>query len=343
MVLRENLRSTVAGFLGAIVVLGVLLWLVGFDRTVAVMAGARPSVLLAVALASLGWLLAWAMSLRTVLASLGIDIPASTAFLVFAAATFANNVTPFGQAGGEPFSALLIAEVSDEEYETGLAAIASVDALNFVPSVFLALVGLGFFAATVTLDDSLEVAAGALVVLMTAVSTIAYLVWRYRETVEHGAARIVTPLLALVARVIPGRSPPGRADVVARIDGFFATIDRIADDRRRLAQALGFSALGWLGLMCSLWLSLYAVLGHGVVFAAVMLAVPLGSIASITPLPGGLGGIETVLVAMLVPTTGLEATTIAAAVVLHRAASYWLPILVGGAAASALGSKSVPG
>jgi len=179
--------------------------------------------------------------------------------------------------------------------------------------------------------------------LTVAVSVVAYAVWRYRETVERLAATVVTPILGVPARILPGRSPPDRADVERRIDGFFGTIERIASDRRRVLTALTFSALGWLGLMTSLWLSLYAIEGQGVVFAAVLLAVPMGSVASITPLPGGLGGIEAVLITLLVPTTGLEATAIAGAVVIHRAASYWLPVLIGGGAASALGVKVGPG
>lgn len=342
MVGEEDLRATVAGFLGGAVVLGVLFWLVGVESIVAHVSTARPPILLGVLAAALGWLFAWGLSLRTVLGGLGIDLTVRQSFLVFAAATFANNVTPFGQAGGEPFSGLLISRVSDSEYETGLAAIASVDALNFLPSVFLAIVGLGYFATTVTLGDRLEVAGGTLTALIIIVTAVAYLGWRYRETVETGAARFVTPIVGIPARLLPRRSPPAKADVERRIVGFFHTIERIAGDRRRILQALSLSALGWLALMTSLWLSLYSILGYGVVFAAVLLAVPMGSIASVTPLPGGLGGIEAVLIALLVPTTSLDAPTVTGAVVIHRAASYWLPILIGGGAASALGVKAGP-
>jgi len=44
-----------------------------------------------------------------------------------------------------------------------------------------------------------------------------------------------------------------------------------------------------------------------------------------------------VLVALLVPTTALDPATAGAAVVLHRTATYWLPTLVGGGVAAALG------
>jgi uncharacterized membrane protein YbhN (UPF0104 family) len=69
--------------------------------------------------------------------------------------------------------------------------------------------------------------------------------------------------------------------------------------------------------------------------------VPVGAIASVTPLPGGLGGIEAVLIALLVPLAGVSGATAAAAVVIHRGAIYWLPTLVGAGVSSALGAQRV--
>ncbi len=333
-------RATAAGFLGGVVVLAALLLVVGADRVVGAVAGADPVLVGAVVVFALGWLFAWGLALQSVLAALGIAISALVAFMVFAAATFANNVTPFGQAGGEPLSALLISKVTDSEYETGLAAIASVDAINFVPSIGLATLGLGFYAVTTTLGDRLEVVGVSIGLLTAAIVTAVVLGWRYRSAVERGVTRVVTPVVRTAERLFPGRTPTTREAVADRVAGFFETIGRIAGDRRRLTTALAFSTLGWIGLTVSLWLSLLS-LGHGVAFAAAMLAVPAGSVASITPLPGGLGGVETVQIALLAGVTGVGVEAVTAAVLVHRVATYWLPILVGGAASSALGVSQV--
>jgi uncharacterized protein (TIRG00374 family) len=101
---------------------------------------------------------------------------------------------------------------------------------------------------------------------------------------------------------------------------------------------MGFSALGWIALSTSLWLSLYA-LGHAVPFAATLFVVPVGSIAGITPLPGGLGGLEAVFIALLVPTAGVPASVATAAVLIHRGATYWFPTLVGGGVAATIGAQ----
>ncbi|WP_135821470.1 lysylphosphatidylglycerol synthase transmembrane domain-containing protein [Halostella litorea] len=330
-------RAKVAGFVGATAMLAALLWVAGVDDVVAALGQASLPVVGLVVAVALCWLLAWGLALRTVLGGLGIPLSVPRSFLVFSGAMFANNVTPFGQAGGEPVTALLISRATDSEYETSLAAIASVDALNFVPSIGFALMGVAYMATEVTFDARLEYAAASVGALAVALPAVAYVGWRHRYRVERAAVRVVTPVVQLVGRLIPRRSPPTADALERRIDGFFRTIERVGADRRTLLLALAFSALGWFAQMCSLWLSLYA-LGHPVSFGAVMLAVPLGSVAGVTPLPGGLGGIEAVLAALLVPTTGLPLATVSAAVVVHRAATYLLSTAIGGGVAVASGA-----
>ncbi len=338
MIRGDTLRATLIGFGGALSVLAVLFWLVGVDDILAALSMARLSVLLVVVAVATCWLSAWGMSLRTVLGVLGAPVTVPAAVLVFAGATFANNVTPFGQAGGEPISALFISRISDSEYETGLAAIASVDALNFVPSIGLALVGLGYFATTITFGRHLEFAAFAVFGLAIAVPILVYLGWRNRYRLETVAVEALTPLLQTIWGLIPRRSPPSREALERRIEGFFTAVERVATNPKGLALALSFSAAGWVGLAISLWLSLFA-LGYTVPLAVVLVAIPAGAIAGITPLPGGLGGVELVLIALVSATTvGISTATIVAAVAIHRGATYWLPTIAGGGIAAVLAS-----
>jgi uncharacterized protein (TIRG00374 family) len=60
--------------------------------------------------------------------------------------------------------------------------------------------------------------------------------------------------------------------------------------------------------------------------------VPASTIAGFVPTPGGLGGVETALVVLLValaPLTGGEAFAVAT---IYRVASYWFALVIGGAA-----------
>jgi uncharacterized protein (TIRG00374 family) len=332
-----DVRATVAGFVGAVLVLAVLAALVGVRELVATLSMARPWLIGAVLIAASFWLLAWALALRTILGTLGGRLSVIQSVGVYAGVLFSNNVTPFGQAGGEPVSALLISEVAETEYETALASIASADALNFVPSTALSLVGIAYFSVVATAgSEALRWASVAAIGLAVVLPAVGFLGWRNRRRLEAAIGRTVTPVARAVGRWMPRTAPPTRAGVERRVGGFFESIETVGTDRSTLLFALGLSALGWLAQATALWLSLYA-LGVTAPVAAVLVAVPVGAIASVTPLPGGLGGIEAVLVGLLVPLAGISGATAAAAVVLHRGAIYWLPTLLGGGVASAVG------
>lgn len=331
--------STFVGFLAALTVLSAVVWYIGIHDILGALQQADRSVLLLILLIATIWLSAWGLALWTVLRAIGTPVSAPKAIFVFAASVFANNVTPFGQAGGEPVSAMFISSVTDSEYESGLAAIASVDTLHFVPSITCAIVGFVYVVAgAAQLTQDVLVAAAGAVVLVAAILTIAALGWRNQHRVEVVLVRSVTPILAAVGRVVPRRSPPDRGDIERRVGVFFDAIGRVANDRRTLLTAMAFSAVGWVALSTSLWLSLYA-LGYAVPFAATLFVVPVGSIAGVTPLPGGLGGVESVFIALLTPTAGVSATVATAAVLIYRGATYWLPTLFGGGAATVIGTQ----
>lgn len=340
-----SLRTTLAGFVGAIVVLIALFSLVGIGRIIDALSQANPLIVTIIPLVAVVWLVSWGLLLRVVISVLDGRLSVVSSVLIYTAAVFANNITPFGQAGGEPVSAYLISNATDSEYETGLAAITSVDAIHFVPSLSLAALGLVSFAATTALNRQLRIAGVIVVGLAIIIFAIVTLVWRFRIRVETAVVRVVMPVAGTIARLVPNRDPPDRDAISARVEGFFASVERVATDRKSLVLAFGFATSGWIALAGILWLSLFS-LGQSVPFSIVLLVVPLGSIASITPLPGGLGGIESVLVALLVSMTVIEPGVAGAAVLLHRTASYWLPTLVGGIVASILGvqprSQSVP-
>lgn len=330
--------ATLAGFGVAIVVFAVMFWLIGAERILDALTRAdRPLVGLVFAL-MLGWIVAQGLALWVVLRVLSVSMRVVDSVLVFAGAAFANNVTPFGQAGGEPIAALLISDASDADYETSLAAIAGADALNFVPSTSIGLLGAAVYATTTTLSRRLRFAVGSVAVFGIAIVVVALIVWRYRDAVEALVVRVATPPLLLLARVVPRVSTPGPERIEEGFDDFFAAIDRIAADRRGLAVALALSTLGMALQGTAMWLT-FRALGATIPIYVPFFVIPVGTMASIGPTPGGLGGIESVHVLLLTATTSVGAPVVAAAVVIHRVGGFWLTMIVGGGSMAALQAR----
>ncbi|MBP2250786.1 hypothetical protein J2754_001103 [Halarchaeum solikamskense] len=99
--LDSRRRAAVVGFLVAALVLAGPFWLAGAGEVAAELAAADLGLIALVGVAALTWLGAWAFALRLVLGAIGPTLPYGDSVLVYAAASFANNVTPFEQVGGD--------------------------------------------------------------------------------------------------------------------------------------------------------------------------------------------------------------------------------------------------
>ena len=329
-------RTLLLGAVAAIAVLAALSVAAGVDRVAAALAAADPALVAAAAALGLCWLASWSLMLRGVLGALGVSLSPWAAFRVYSGAAFANNVTPLGQAGGEPVAAALIATVTDARYETGLVGIASVDVLNVVPSVSLVVLGVGSYAATAAVGERVGFAVASAVGLIAAIVVTIALVWRYRASVVDRVPGTVGPALGRFDRFDAAAVESGLTE---RLGNFFTDIERVGADRRRLVGVVALSLVGWLFQAAALTVA-FAAVGHPISPLIPVFVVPLSYVAGATPLPGGLGGIEAALVGLLVPTTGVAAAAVTAAVFLFRGAVYWLPTAIGGVSASALGVKA---
>jgi uncharacterized membrane protein YbhN (UPF0104 family) len=91
----------------------------------------------------------------------------------------------------------------------------------------------------------------------------------------------------------------------------------------RLLGAVGF----WIFDVATLWLA-FRALGSTPPFGAIVMGYLIGMAANILPVPGGIGAVELGLVGMLA-VYGAPLSTAAAAVLIYRAISLWVPTLVG--------------
>ncbi len=335
----DQRRALIVGALGAIAILVAMVVVVGADRVVDALLSAAPEYVLATFALAICWLSAWSVMLKLVMKSLDVDIPAVKTFFVYAGALFANNITPFGQAGGEPVAAMLISKASDSRYETGLVGIASVDVLNVVPSISLVFVGVGYYATTTAIGSRIETAVSSAVVLIAAILIVLTLVWRFRYAIIERLPPVIAPRLGEFG-IAQLDADTLETELTDRMERFFENIERVAASRWRLTAVVGLSLTGWLFQVGAL-LTAFAALGHAVSPAVLLFVIPLANLAGATPLPGGVGGIEAVFVTLLVATTGISASAITAAVLIFRGAIFGVPLVIGGASMSAFGIRAL--
>lgn len=327
----DRLRTTLAGFLLAAAVIAVLAWLVGVDDVLRTLGEADRAGVALVGALVFGWVVCWGFGMRAALRSYGAAVSPWTGLLLSAGAGFANNVTPFGNAGGEPLTTLLVAERTSVRYERGLAAMAAVDAINIVSSVSFAAVGLAWLAAAGSLDGRLAPTAAIVAGAVVVGGGGAVGLWRRRRRATARLTDGLTRVVGWLARLVPRLSQPDRAGLARRVEGFVDDLEHIAADRRTLVAVGGYSLAGWLCQLVAFWAAFRAI-GAPIPLTAAFVAVPVASVALALPLPGGAGGIESALVGVLVgtPLATVAPSTAVAGVVLFRGFAYWLPTTLGG-------------
>jgi len=321
---RRTVVKIGLGFVVAAVLIYLLGAVVGWDRTIARLRTADPWWVAVACLSSLLCLVAWAKTWQVVLAAIGVRVSYRQLVVTFYAATFANYVTPLGQAGGEPFIAFILSRDTEADFEQSLASVVVADLLRLLPFFTVGLVGLAYLAWSRALPDSIEGFAVLLVLFAAAAPVGVGLAWRYRGAVRRGVLRAVTPLTSRTGRF-------DRADVDERIGRLYDSLALVGDSPRAVALALSYAYVGWALFALPLYFSGLA-LGLQVPLLLVCFLVPVATIAGTTPLPGGLAAIEATLVALLTALLAFSGDEALAVTTVYRLTSYWFVVGVGGLA-----------
>ncbi|MGD9794114.1 MAG: YbhN family protein [Acidimicrobiia bacterium] len=258
-----------------------------------------------VANASLPWLagclgataLTYLMATIATIGSTPVHLPRRPTFAVQLASSFVNRLVPGGVAG-----TVVNVRFVERSGAGRTGAIAS-SALNNVAGLIVHLVVLvafvPFFGGArrdVDPPDNSGLLLAVLVVLVGG-GAVAWIRW-----IPHHWKRRVAGVRVAAVEVL--RSP------------------------RRIAALVGGSAGITAAHALGLWCALHSVGGTTSVIDVTVVYLVAAAAASLSPTPGGLGAIEIALVTGL-SQTGTPAATAAAAVILYRLISYWLPVAPG--------------
>jgi uncharacterized protein (TIRG00374 family) len=322
---RKTLVRIGVGFAISVVILYLAAVFIGTQDLSAAFAGAKLRWLALGCVSTFVCLSAWGKAWQVVLDVAGIEESFRKLVVTYFAATFANYVTPLGQAGGEPFIAYVLSRDTEASYEDSLASVVTADLLNLLPFFTFAAVGMSWLLWQASLPTIVRPLAAGLLAMALGIPAITMVGWRWRRPLSRIFLRAVTPVVARVPRITI-------EDVTERVRDLGSAFDRIAAEPRALARALVFSYLGWVFFALPLFFAGRTV-GIPIGPLLVLFIVPASTLAGLVPSPGGLGGVELALTGLLIGLVGLSQADAYAVSLVYRIASYWFAILVGGIAA----------
>lgn len=339
-------RRAAVGLTVALALVGILVYGVGWEEVWTLLQGANPVYVAAAFAAGVG-----IITLRGAVVSRLLEPVAGGAtgrgfVLAFLAGYFARSALPWGRSTGSPVMAFLLAKNSDSRFEDNLAVVALAELFVGLGSLAVGLIGVvaffGFGSNLGRLEEligtesitaagnglpSAELLTGLALALL-AVSLIVYA--RGRPANLRATAYTLSQYADRPVRYLPRVTRPD--PVSSRLEGFIRTLETVSAARRTLAVALGIGFASWLVNVLPLYFALLALGVDGSLALAVLCA-PLATVGGIIPLPGGTGGMETVLVVLLVTLGGLPADLATAVTLLYRLTTYWLHLTIGGTGA----------
>lgn len=322
---RGTFRKSAAGFVLAALLLYLFGRVLGWGEVISVLRSADLVWLGIAAAASTLCLLCWALGWGVVLSTVGARVPFPSIVVAYFAAAFVNYVTPLGQTSGAPLSAYILSTDHRAPYQESLASVMTVSGLNVVP--MLTFTGVGAVAIAVEGDipaliEPVLLGAGLLTV---ATPLLVGTLYSRKPLVIDVVSRCGGWLSLRTSTIDATR-------IERQVGNFFLLLERVGRSRTRLLEVLVLSYTGWALFIAPLW---FAGRALGVALDPLLVAfvVPVSTLASIVPTPGGIGGVEAAIVLLLSTLAGVPVTTAAAIALLYRLTRYWFVVAVGGLAA----------
>jgi uncharacterized protein (TIRG00374 family) len=329
-------REIIAGVVAGIVVVALLAVGVGWKQVLdGVLAADKPLFGLAL-LAGFGSIVAWGLSVYALVRPVP-DAPGLRRFgHLYLAAVFVKQALPFGIAGGAAVLAYVISRYSETAIERTLLATTVAGFLSTIASALVAGLGLLFVLLTRPIPQwilQLTVALAIGLLVLIAVVT-AFAIWPAilrRATVRF--AKTIHPAVSSLSARLGGLIEP--TQVRTRLDRFIETGEVIAQDPRAVVGSFTAAVLAWVFTAAALSFSLAAVSSPAPLSVSAF-AVTVSGVATAVPLPGGLGGVEATLSALVTVLSGDQVATVSAGIVVFRLATFWLRLVVGGPAGVAV-------
>ncbi|MFQ3308576.1 MAG: hypothetical protein ACI977_000818 [Candidatus Nanohaloarchaea archaeon] len=242
---------------------------------------------------------------------------------LFMAGNFMNAVTPLGQFGGEPFMAYIIKDNTDISYQQALSSVISADIINTIPVLTFTLIGTIYMFASSSLNNFLLELLFVVFIFSVVGGTLIFLLWFKPGFIEQRVLVSVDKITRII-----GRGEHYIESLEERLKEIEDSFETLGSSKSFLAKTALVAHIFFI-LQVTCFYLITRGLGLEVPVVLIIFALPLASLATFAPTPGGSGAYEATMTSILITLAGISYTPALAAAVLFRAVTYWQDIVLG--------------
>lgn len=316
----KNKYKTLIGLTAAFAVFFGIFLFVDYEEVLTVMAEVHPTVIiLLLASMSLALLLRGYVYIR-LLRGIGFQQSYYQGMRLYLIYTVFRYSFPYAMAGTQGIFAYLTTYDGRTQIEDSLAPVVIADLIVYIPHFTLGIVGVLVYTGEVP-EKTLYSAVG----LFIAVSLFTWILFSHRGLI-HRIVEVISGITDTVLGIFVSGSISG-----SHLTKFYDSVDKVSSKKHSLFVSIVAGHLGMIFIVLPLPIAGYAT-GVKISFAFAAGIVMMTKLSGVLPTPGGLGGIEAIMIGILISFGDIEAATAVTITLLYRVSTYWYTLLVGGIA-----------
>ncbi|KXA88752.1 hypothetical protein AKJ57_06370 [candidate division MSBL1 archaeon SCGC-AAA259A05] len=272
-------------------------------------------------------IIVWLSKWKILTISINLDVRTRRMFPILLSGIFVNTAVPSAKVGGEPLRAYMFSKLGNVSMDKSLASVVADRAVDGVPLIAIVFSSL----ISVILTGNLPLY-GVVLLLSAAVfmviAVVAFLYVCFRPSSAKSLSFwLIRRLRGIISKFRPVRYVERKVEEFMEDFGYGTRA--ILGNKKYVSSALCLSMCYWILAIFRMWVVFLALGYPDISLGAIGLAVTLGLLLHIVPIPGGLGVVESLYVLIFKAAGVLPGIALTAAL-LDRGISFWFTSLFSG-------------
>lgn len=235
-----------------------------------------------------------------------------------------NNITPSGRGGGEPVRAYILGKYTKCPMESSFATVIADKGMDTFPLLLLAVITI-IYAVLYLQLSTLTVYA---LILSVIVLLVLFIIGFYMSINQKMGEKVTRWLVKVIKRFSKKEHSKLEKKALTILHGFQNSIRTLVKNRKVLFYALPLSFLIWFVEIIRVYI-IFLAFNTPVSLELIAVIFVIATLIGIVPLlPGGVGAVDGMMI-LLFSIAGVPPFVSAAATIIERLISFWMPSFLG--------------